>query len=323
MVKSSLSGLVSRVLGLGLAALLIAPGASSIGVQKVVAVQSFENKAAGSQWTTGRYTDLGTAMADQLTEALVKSGQFVVLERIGLFGVVAEQDLARSDRFQASDAAQTGRLTSAQILVKGVITELERSASEGGGSFQLGGIRVRNKAQEVQLGLIVQLVDTTTGQVIDSQRVEGSAEKGSLEASIRVEGIDAGATTNSSSATPIGKAVQLAIDRAVEYIAGRLRDVPYKGRIVKVEGDVLYIGGGGTNGISLQDEFSIYSVGEELIDPESGLLLGHDEELIGRAVVISVHEKYSKATISDPRISDRRSVKPGDLAIWTEGGSRE
>jgi len=305
------------MLGLVLAGLVVPASAYCAGARKVVAVQSFENRAASSQWTTGRYTDLGTAMADQLTNALMKSGQFVVLERVGLSGVIAEQDLARSPRFQESASARTGKLTSAQILVQGVITEFERSASEGGGSFRLGGIRVRNETQEVHLGLIVRMVDTTTGQVVDSQRVEVSAEKDSLETSIRVEGIEAGAKTEKSTATPVGKAVQFAIDDAVEFIATRLRDIPYKARVIKVEGNVLYISGGSSHGISMYDGFSIYSVGEELIDPESGLLLGRDEELIGRAEVFSIHEKYSKA-----RVPAELGARSGDMAIWIESGSR-
>jgi curli biogenesis system outer membrane secretion channel CsgG len=175
-----------RALSLLLALFWIPVGAGVAGVKKVVAVQSFDNKAGSSQWTTGRYVDLGDAMADQLTDALIQSGQFVVLERIGLHAVVAEQDLARSGRFQQSKSARTGKLTSAQVLVQGVISEIEHSANKGGGSFSFGGIRLKNESQEVQLGLIVRLVDTTTGQVIDSQRVEARAAQGGVRA-LRVD----------------------------------------------------------------------------------------------------------------------------------------
>ena len=304
-MRASFSRSKLRALSLLLAVFWLPAGAWAIGAKKVVAVQSFDNKAGSSQWTTGRYLDLGDAMADQLTDALIQSGQFVVLERIGLQAVVAEQDLARSGRFQPSKSARTGKLTSAQILVQGVISEIERSASKGAGSFSFGGIKLKGDSQEVHLGLIIRLVDTTTGQVIDSQRVEARAAQGGVRANINVEGFDVG--TNSTSSTPIGKAVQLAIDDAVEYIAERLRDVPYRGRVVKVKDDVVYLSAGANHGVSEDDVFSVYSVGEELIDPETGLNLGSDEELIGRAVVFSVHDKYSKA-----RLPAETEAKPGD-----------
>ena len=51
-----------RALSLLLAAFWIPAGASAAGVKKVVAVQSFDNKAGSSQWTTGRYLNLGDTM---------------------------------------------------------------------------------------------------------------------------------------------------------------------------------------------------------------------------------------------------------------------
>lgn len=306
MTSARFASATFRALSLVLAAMSGPGWASAAGIKKVVAVQSFENRAGSSQWTTGRYIDLGDAMADQLTDALVRSGQFVVLERMGLNAVIVEQDLANSGRFRKSRSARTGELTSAQILVQGVISEIERSANRGGSSLSFGGIELENQSQEVRLGLIVRLVDTTTGQVIDSQRVEARALQGGIDARINVRGIEA--RTGSVDASPIGKAIQLAINDAVEYIADRLRRVPYRGRVIKVKGDVAYLSAGANHGTSPNDVFSVYSSGEELIDPETGLLLGSEEDLIGRAVVFSVLEKYSKA-----RLIGQREVKSGDI----------
>ncbi len=279
-----------------LPALMLPWQAQAVGIKKVVAVQSFEDKKGQSQWNTGRHQDLGDAMADQLTDALIQSGQFVVLERLGLDAIMEEQDMASSGRFQKSQSARTGKLTSAQILIQGVISEFESSANTGGSSFNIAGIRLGQQSQQVHLGLIIRLIDTTTGQVVDSQRVEGTAEQSGTNLGLSVGGF--GADSNSSSATPIGKAVQMAIDQAVEYIAERLRDVPYTGRVIKVKGNVLYISGGKNHGISSGDRFTVHSTGEELIDPATGELLGSEEELIGRAEVFSVHSKYSKAKMS-------------------------
>ncbi len=55
----------------------------------------------------------------QLSDALVQSGKFVVLSRKDLDVVMAEQDLAASNRFAKSKTAQKGKIIPAQILIKG------------------------------------------------------------------------------------------------------------------------------------------------------------------------------------------------------------
>ena len=58
-------------------------------------------------------------------------------------------------------------------------------------------------------------------------------------------------------------------------------------------------GASGTSvgGISVGDTFSVYSVGEELIDPESGLSLGAEKTKSGVIEISSVQPKFSKAII--------------------------
>ena len=104
--------------GLTLAALLLAGVAQAATLKKIVAVSRFENKTS---WKG--QVSLDDGMADQLTDALMQSGQFTVMERQTLGDVTAEQDLANSGRAQKSQSAQTGKLVNAQILVKGTVTE--------------------------------------------------------------------------------------------------------------------------------------------------------------------------------------------------------
>ncbi len=281
--------------------------AKAAGLKKVVAVMPFENKAAKSQWTAsdGDF-DLGTGMADQLTDSLIQSGQFVVLERQNLADVVGEQDMAASGRFQKSRSARTGKLTSAQVLIKGVISEFEVTAKGGHSGISIGGIRLGSNKQVVHIGLIIRLIDSTTGEVLDSQRVEGSAKGGGLDVGLNIGAVGFG--TDAYKNTPIGKAIQMAIDDAVEYIAERLRNEPYQGRVIKVSGDTVYLSAGRKAGVSSGDVFSVHSVGEELVDPETGEILGRDLEYLGKAKVYKVYEKFSKARMQAPK-----GVKAGDI----------
>jgi curli biogenesis system outer membrane secretion channel CsgG len=272
------------------------------GYKKIVAVSRFENKSSWrGQWK------LDDGMADQLTDALMQSGEFVVLERETLSDVLDEQDLASSGRAMKSKAARTGKVTSAQILIKGAITEFE-SKSEGGGSgFSIKGFRIGSKSGGAHVGLIIRLIDTTTGQVLDSKRVEGTAKSGGFKLGFNIG--DAGFGTESFKKTPLGKATQIAIDNAVEFIAAKMRNLPFQGRVIKVSGNDVYLGAGEQYGASVGETFTVYRKGEELVDPDTGEILGSEEESVGTVKIFEVKEKYSKARA----VSGTGKIKRGDI----------
>ena len=294
------------VLGLGgavLAGLFLSTAALGATLKKIVAVSRFENKTS---WKG--QVSLDDGMADQLTDALMQSGQFVVMERQTLGDVVAEQDLANSGRAQKSQSAQTGKLVNAQILVKGTVTEFENKSAGSDSGVGFGGFKIGAKREEAHVGLIIRLIDTTTGEVLDSQRVEGKATAGGTSFGMNVAGVGFG--TSGFAKTPLGKATQMAIDNAVSLIAGKLKGVPFQARIVKVNGeDEVLISGGEKTGISNGDTFTIYSVGEALVDPTTGEQLGSELEKKGSVKVTKVEEKYAKAKAD----GSLKGIKPGDI----------
>ena len=277
--------------------------AEAATLKKIVAVSRFENKTS---WRG--QVSLDDGMADQLTDALMQGGQFTVMERQTLGDVVAEQDLANSGRAQKSQSAQTGKLVNAQILVKGTVTEFEQNSQGSSTGVGFGGFNVGNKREEAHVGLIIRLIDTTTGEVLASQRVEGKAASGGVKFGMDVAGVQFG--TSGFSKTPLGKATQMAIDNAVNLISEKLKNVPFQARIVKVNGDdEVLISGGQKTGVSEGDVFTVYSVGESLVDPATGEQLGSEVEKKGTVKVVKVEEKYAKAKSDGPL----KGVKAGDI----------
>ena len=272
------------------------------GHKKIVAVSRFDNKTSYSG-----QVNLGDGMADQLTDALMQSGKFIVLERQTLGDVFDEQDLAQSGRMAKSKSARTGKATSAQILVKGTVTEFEAKSSGGGSGISLFGVNVGANKSEAHVGIIIRLIDTTTGQVLQSQRVEGKAKSGGFKLGLNIKGVGFG--TDGFKKTPLGKAMQIAIDNATEFIASKMDDVPYQGNVIKVSGDVVYINAGKRSGANSGEVFTVYSKGEELMDPDTGEILGSEEERIGTVKVFDVKEKYSKARIE----GSGSGIKKGDI----------
>lgn len=260
-------------------------------LKKLVAVETFENKAgARSEWA------IGSGMADMLTDSLIQSGAFIVLERQAVESVLQEQDFAASGRTTtAGAAAQIGKMPPAQILIRGTVTEFDVDTRGGGQGFNIKGFNINMNRSQAHVAVIIRLIDTSTGEVLDSQRVEGNAEAGGL--GFGFEEGDWGFNQSGFSKTPLGKATQIAIDNAVDYISHRMMSVPWEGKVVTMLGDgTVIINSGETSGVSVGDRFAVFRKGQEFVDPDTGMVLGSETKQVGMIEVISVEEKFSKAT---------------------------
>jgi curli biogenesis system outer membrane secretion channel CsgG len=274
------------------------------GPKKTVAVIKFEN-ASGLR----SYVNLGNDFTTQLTDALVQSGDFVVLSRTELADVFGEQDLAASGRMAKSLTAQKGKAIPAQILVTGKITEFEKGTEGGSQGISISGISIGGSKSTAHIAVIVQIIDSTTGQVLDSKRVEGKAEAGGF--SIGYSG-SFNIGTSSFKKTPLGKATQIAIDRAVDYIASELSGMPWKGKVVTVKDGVVYVNSGSNSGINSGMTFAVWHKGESLIDPETGIELGSENEKIADIQITEVYPKYSKAKVV---MGDASAIQRSDLVL--------
>jgi len=282
----------------------IQPESNAARLKKTVAVSRFENK---SNWR-GQWA-LDEGMADQLTEALVQSGQFVVLERQTLGDVLAEQDLAASGRAAKSKTAQTGKIIPAQILIMGAITEFEQSSAGDGAGIKVGKLKLGGKGGTAHVGLIIRLIDTTTSQVLDSQRVEGKAKSGGLGIAVTTKDVAFG--SSGFKKTPLGKATQQAINNAVDFILAKMEGVPFQGKVVTLKGGKIYLNVGERNAVQSGDQFVVYRPGEQIVDDDTGEVLGSDEERAGVVRVGQVKEKYSTATKIEGA-----TIQKGDMVRW-------
>jgi len=272
-------------------------------LKKTVAVFDFENSVnTWGGWKIGR------DFATQLTDSLVQSNKFTVLSRTELDAVLQEQNMANSYRFSQSNSAKTGKIVPAQILIKGKITEFEESQSGGGQGLNLRGFSLNMKTSTAHIAVILQLIDSSSGQIIDSKRVEGESSATSTSLGFS-GGFDIGSSNFKK--TPLGKAIQIALDRAVEYIAQKSDEIPWSGKVIMEKEGVVYLNSGTNIGIQEGDTFFIESMGEELIDPDTGITLGHENKRLGQIKVTEAQEKFAKATT----IGDIGEIKKGDLVL--------
>ena len=257
------------------------------GPKKRIAVTKFENKVTGvyGNWR------LGDGFAEMLTTELMRTGQFVVVERQALQDVLGEQELGQSGTVRKETAAKVGQVLGAQIIIRGVVSEFTLNESGTGGGLGIAGFRVGGRSSNAHVAVDIRLVDTTTGQVLQSHSAIGKAESSGVSVGVSRGDVDFGAETFRN--TPLGQATREAIQDAVRFIIANMEAVPFSAKVVKVEGNKVYINAGSQMNIQTGLRFFAYSVGEDIVDPDTGLKLGADEKLIGTVEVGEVQDKYS------------------------------
>lgn len=283
-----------RSLAIALAAAFAAGTAFAQGgnLRYTIMVNKFENKANWrGQW------DLGDAWGTILTDQLVQSGKFIVLGEADMRGAaMAEQDLAASGRTAGGKKApKTGRMSPAQLLVKGAITHVQDVKGAGGG-FGFKGITIGGDAGSAEINITIYVVDSTTGQVKGSKSVIGKSGKRGL--SLGYHGSKLGGLTGDLAGFEkdnMGKAAIDAVNQAMEYITAQLDSIPWEGSVVLAKPDKLVINRGSREGVAVGMKFDIGKV-EELVDEDTGETLDSEMTKLGTVVVTEVKEKIAYTT---------------------------
>ena len=195
-----------------------------------------------------------------LTDSLQQTGRFIVIaEKDMRSEAMAEQDLPESGRTAGGPQAPVkGQMTPpAQPLVKGEITHFQASTTGGGGGLSIGGFRIGGHADWAEINAVVYVVNSTTGQVVASQKVIGSAAGTGLNVGFtdRNWGADLGGFKK----TNVGEAVGKAIDEAVAFISAQLGRIPWEGTVVMVKDGNVYINRGEREGVAPGQRFIIGS----------------------------------------------------------------
>lgn len=263
------------------------------GPKKRIAVLGFDNKVGNRWWD--RSWNVEERLTEMVITELMKTNRFIVVERGALDEVLKEQDLGESGRVRQETAARVGEVLGAQVLVKGAITEFIEKESGGMGGIAIAGIGIGGKSSTGHVAMDMRLIDSTTGQVLQSSRAEGKITSSSIGGIGFFHGVAFGGSTYKN--TALGKATREAVTSAVRFVVENMESRPWEGRVVKVEGNRLYVNGGANMNLTGGSLFTVYAKGEDLIDPDTGLSLGSALNRSGIVRLVQVEEKFSIAEI--------------------------
>ncbi len=144
-------------------------------IKKRVAVFIFDDKTDKS-WRWWNNKGVGEGIAEMLTTALVKTGNYRVIERRELDQILKEQDLGASGIVTPQSAAKIGKVLGVELAVMGAVTELGYKKSDIGGRIK--GIGLGLQSQSATVGLDCRKVNITTAEIVaaDNVRKEKSSK---------------------------------------------------------------------------------------------------------------------------------------------------
>lgn len=272
---------------------------------------------------------IGRGIADLLVERLVKTGRYAVIERKAVQDVLREQNFGAGERVDAATAAKIGRILGVDALVFGSITAFgaddqnTRNAGLGGAVAGrvpvVGGVSVgRDKASSV-VGLTYRLVDTETGEILDTGRGRGFSKRESSSLLLGgLGGVVFGGGNRSTTArnnrdTIYAEAVTQAVGEVADQLADAATDLPQRriavnGLVADVTGSIVVVNVGRTAGVNVGDRLQVSRVTKVIKDPDTDKVIHTMTEKIGEVTVTEISDDAAVGTFSGtelPRVKDR------------------
>ena len=239
------------------------------------------------------------AFVDMLTTALVKTKKFNVIERDRMAVILKEQGLSL-------EGIVKGGYTGGDFNMKGIDYILTGSITQYGTQTQavkFGGFSTAGES--AIMAVDIRVLEVATGSIGIAESVKAEASGGSA---FEVEGFMSGGESDSSA--QLGKVMRKAARNVTNLIVTTI--YPIKVVTIDKNGDAML--NYGDSLLQEGDVLEVFSQGEEFIDPDTGEVLGREEELIGKLSVFDVQARFSKAKV----LERSGSIEAGAAARITE-----
>ncbi len=264
--------------------------------------------------------DIGGGLSAQLVTELIDTGQVIVVERAILSQILREQELSDSKLVTKETAAQVGQLLGVDYLIVGQVTEFEQKAVGGGGrAGWLSGIfpKISGEFTAAHVAIDLRIIDTSTGEILRSQRAEGRAWEKALAVDLSFPTLTFGG--DAFHKTPLGKATRKVIHDSLGFVLASVQErlqtySNWIGKVIHVENQIIYLNVGTNAQIQVGDRLSVFSIKKVLTDPETNQVIGLIENPVGELGVVAARDKLSEARMV------RGSILPkkGDIVRFAQ-----
>jgi curli biogenesis system outer membrane secretion channel CsgG len=279
------------------------PGLLTVGIGKVKVLPSVTDKAT-ADGTLNSMQRVVEAMDSQLIDRLHNTRKFTLVSRSDLDEVLKEQKLGVSGNIDENDdnAAQAFKLAGCKFLLVTTVDNFQDYTATA--TFQALGESASKRV--VQFSAVAKIYDTTSGKLLESTNLQlnnGQVGSGAILQQ-QTNGVD------------LSDALLQAMARMMaQHVADRVVDVLRPARVLARTDNLVTINRGDGTDIEIGDTWNVFAQGKELIDPDTGASLGHEEIQVGVVKITEVDPLFSKGEVVDDR-----GVAPGQVLRRIVGG---
>ena len=266
-------------------------GGKYAGPEYTVGIITFKNK------TPSKVLGIGESATDILRTLIKSAG----LEPISL----TEDEMKEQDKLielQQTGAVKTGKKSAAEgfetldYRVSGAITAYSE-VEEGSDT-----LIAQSKTQVARVQVDYALVDIASGKSLVAKSGAGEYKK-------KTGGILGFGSASTADTGLRDGALRDALSKALEEMINELNKRPFQGRILLMEGSAVIFRAGEKSKLAKGSKLGVYRAGADLVDPETGRVIGKREKQIGE-IMITGHQSDR---VSEGTITSGMGFQAGDI----------
>lgn len=177
-----------------------------------IGVLRFTNHTSAGWWSAS----VGSELSDMLASELVATRSFQVLDRKDIDAVLGEQDLSDTNRVDQATKVKMGKLKGAKYLVAATVSAFEEGVKGTGGGVSFKGLSVGGKKEKAYIAVDLKVVDSETGEIVDTRTIEAEAKGQGLAAGLSLRNFSIHGADYQK--TPTGKAIRACVIYISEYL---------------------------------------------------------------------------------------------------------
>ena len=246
----------------------LAPTGEYTGPKLRVGVVNFQNK------TPSKNIGIGEAAADILGTILQKTDRFIIIPQQDVASILEQQSMGASGAIDPATAAQMGKILGLNAIVTGAITAY--SEAEEGSDYLV----YKKKKQIARVTVDYRIVDTTTGIQFAADSGQGVYEK-------KTGGALGLGSKSSYDADLRDGALRDALTKGMVNMLKQFESQEWSGRIARIKGRTVYLNAGQKTGLKVGDVLTVQELGEEILDPQTNVLLGRAPGPVKGEVIVT------------------------------------
>ncbi|MEE9405415.1 MAG: CsgG/HfaB family protein [Algisphaera sp.] len=257
----------------------------AIAMNPAQITEALRDQLAQSPEETRALHKICASLNQQLIDRMQNTGAFRIVARADLEAVMKDQEL-QSVFTNPNDAnlPKAFAQSAAKYLVQTTLDDFADQHQTLRGEDN----HVLDRKRELRLSATLKIYNVTTGELHTSETL--FVTQNQFDEPIR--GVESDGDVTDRLSTDLAATL-------ASQVANRVLDKLFPARVIAKTAETITLNRGQGTGIAVGQSWTIFAVGQTLIDPYTGVVLGAEEVPVGKAIVFNVTPRFSQAKLEE------------------------